>query len=253
MDFQNLISAEVLSGNLLHSSRCMGTELDEVSHAAVTEEEEIVRPLIVGRISEGERRFDKFVDEGEYEREEEDFLPEDLTRQSQRGQWSVPTEGYISEKCLSTASRTNEVERFQDESEMPEKLDVNEDELQVMQTSSPEEDVRPKEPVAVVLTFDNNDEEEEEEDRPQAYAEEEVEEINEEDDQESTTPYTDYPRPPSHHQSPQASQATQPLPFHQTPLDQTYNDETLDSAMFNQQGNFPPTLSEKYADLVIVR
>ena len=135
---QNLVSAEILSEKLLHPPRGTGTGLDEVSHAAVAEDES-VRPVSAGALSAGgmskwsvgERSFDVFVDEGEWEREEGDILPKELTRSSQRGQWSVPAEGCISEKRLPTASRTKEVAQSDDESGISDsELEVAEDGLQ---------------------------------------------------------------------------------------------------------------------------
>ena len=133
---QNLVSAEILSEKLLHPPRGVGLGMDDVSHAAVVEEESVRRVSVGGmsRHSLGERSFDVFVDEGG---EEEDVLPKELTMPAYRGQWSVPAEGYISEKRLPTASRTKEIEQSEDESEESQE-EKPEDELQVKETTARE-------------------------------------------------------------------------------------------------------------------
>ena len=141
---QNLVSAEILSEKLLHPPRGTGAGLDEVSHAAVVEEES-ARPVSAGGASKRsvgpERSFDVFVDEGEpgEEEEEGDVLPEELTRPSQKGQWSVPAP-YVSEKRLSSSSRTKELEPSEGSDVVEDGVQVGHTEVRSERESEEEEE-----------------------------------------------------------------------------------------------------------------
>ena len=139
---QNLVSAEILSEKLLHPPQGTGTGVDEVSHAAVVEDEGSVRRIGatgVGNRSLGEKSFEVFVDEEDGNEEGLDVLPIELTRPTKAGQWSSAGERHVAEKRTATATRTKEVAQSEDQNEASRKEEPEfiEDGLQATEPTAP--------------------------------------------------------------------------------------------------------------------
>ena len=157
---QNMVAGEILSEKLLHPPISVGSGTDDVSHAAVMNEESGVRRLFgKGKVGVGERSFEVYQDE--QEEEEEDVLPEELKTVAQVAQWTLPEDEReeFAEKRLPGPS-TSSVPVTGEESEAEEQAlpDVVRQERTTLLVTGDEEQVE-----------EDEDEEEEDEDVEESF------------------------------------------------------------------------------------